>query len=57
MWFVTTIIIFLVGGPITSACRGRVTSWYGVYGALAICYYGEPVVFRSFEPLPVTHGT
>jgi hypothetical protein len=50
MWFLTTITLFLVGGPIYLACRGRVTFWYEVYGPPAVCLYREPFVSKSFGP-------
>jgi hypothetical protein len=36
-WFITVISLFEFGGPISSACRGRVSFWYEVYGGPAVC--------------------
>jgi hypothetical protein len=50
MWFVIVISSFEVGGPASSARRGRVVSWYEVYSSPAVCYWREPTVSRGFGP-------
>jgi hypothetical protein len=47
---VIEICSFKVCGPISSAWRGGVVSWYGVFGSPVICDSRELIIFRIFGP-------
>jgi hypothetical protein len=41
---------FMFNGPIFSAWRGGVISWYGVLGSLVVCRWREPIISKDFGP-------